>query len=83
MNPIHLSPRENQVISRIAQGMTEERIAYELGISHRTVANHTRNIRLKCGCPSITSAMFVIVSLGLIQPENSEVAQNTELHIAE
>ena len=44
---IRLSPREREVVSRLAQGSGRKAIAAELHISVRTVAQHLANARLR------------------------------------
>ncbi|HZW26950.1 MAG TPA: LuxR C-terminal-related transcriptional regulator, partial [Trueperaceae bacterium] len=39
-----LTPREQQVLARIALGMTDKAIAEELGVSRQTVRNHVARI---------------------------------------
>lgn len=46
---IDLTPREMEVIQRVASGRTSEEIAVELGISIRTVEFHRANIKEKTG----------------------------------
>lgn len=49
------SPRERQVLARIAQGKTSRQIASELGISLRTVNTHRENIAKKLGTSSLAA----------------------------
>jgi FixJ family two-component response regulator len=49
------SPREQEVLSRIAQGKTSKQIAAELGISLRTVNTHRENIAKKIGSSSLAA----------------------------
>ncbi len=51
-----LSGRERQVLSLVAAGKTNRRIAAELGISEHTVARHVSNISNKIGVTSRTAA---------------------------
>jgi DNA-binding NarL/FixJ family response regulator len=44
-----LTPREVQVIQRVASGLTSKEIAEELDISHRTVQKYRQNICKKLG----------------------------------
>ncbi len=44
-----LSPRERDVVDRLALGMTNKEIARELGISPRTVEIHRANMKQKLG----------------------------------
>lgn len=48
-----LTPRERQVLERLAAGLTHRRIAEELGISERTVATHRDNIIRKSEADSV------------------------------
>jgi DNA-binding NarL/FixJ family response regulator len=47
-----LTRREREVVSLIARGFTNRRIASELSISLRTVENHVRNVLKKLGLRS-------------------------------
>jgi DNA-binding CsgD family transcriptional regulator len=51
-----LTPRERQVLSRVAAGETNRRIATGLGISERTVERHVSNILAKLQVASRTAA---------------------------
>ena len=46
MNPI-LTPRQSEVAELRAQGLSAKVIARRLGISHRTVEEHEREIRTR------------------------------------
>lgn len=48
-----LTPREHEVLERLAAGLTHRRIADELGISERTVATHRDNIIRKTEAGSV------------------------------
>ena len=63
---IRLSPRELQVITRIAMGKTEDQISIELGISPRTVRRYKSEIRRKCETFSMVQAVYVVTIAGLI-----------------
>ncbi len=43
------SPRQNEVWELIRQGLTNQEIAERLGITHRTVKQHTDTLRNKLG----------------------------------
>lgn len=47
-----LTPRENEVLDRIAQGFTTKQIAEGLGLSPRTVESHRAAIGAKLGTTS-------------------------------
>jgi DNA-binding CsgD family transcriptional regulator len=48
-----LTPREREILQRLAAGLTHRRIAEELGISERTVATHRDNIIRKSEAGSV------------------------------
>lgn len=52
-----LTPREQQVLARIALGMTDKAIAEELGVSHQTVRNHVARIYQKIKVHSRSQAV--------------------------
>jgi two-component system secretion system response regulator SalR len=66
--PIHrLTGREKEIIELLArEGCREKDAAQELGISHRTVANHTRDIRIKLGVRSTKDAVLKALRMGII-----------------
>lgn len=53
----HLSPREREVLSRMAGGHSNKAIGIELGISPRTVEIHRANMLSKLGACSSTEAL--------------------------
>jgi DNA-binding CsgD family transcriptional regulator len=48
---VSLSPRQRQVLVRIAAGRTNAEIAHELTISPRTVRMHCDALKIKVGVP--------------------------------
>ncbi len=52
-----LTPREQQVLSRLASGRSDQTISKELGIAQRTVRNHVANIYAKLGVRSRSQAI--------------------------
>ena len=50
-----LSPRERQILDRVVAGKLNKEIAYELGISERTVKGDRSDIMAKLGAVSIAS----------------------------
>ena len=67
--PGGLSPREGQVISRVAQGRTNRQIATELQISEHTVARHLSNIFAKLDLNSRAAAAAYAMESGLVARE--------------
>ena len=62
----HLTPRERQVISLMAQWKSRHETAAELGIDYETVRAHLFNIRRKLNVNRTTKAIVVARSEGLI-----------------
>ncbi len=57
----NLSPREIEVLTLAAGGLTNKEIAYRLGISERTVQFHMNSIFNKTGTNSRTEAVALAV----------------------
>jgi len=72
----HLAPplteRELEVIKALAQGMSDRQIARSLGISEKTVRNHTSNIYRKLHIFDRTQAVIYAVREGVIEVEELE-----------
>ena len=63
-----LSPREMEVLSLAARGLTNKEIAYRLGISERTVQFHMNSIFNKTGTNSRTEAVALAARSGWLPP---------------
>jgi ATP/maltotriose-dependent transcriptional regulator MalT len=50
-DPLSITTRQRQVIELIAQGLSNEEIGHELGISPRTAKAHCDVLRQKLGVP--------------------------------
>ncbi len=61
-----ISPRENQVLRRVARGMTNREIADDLFISVKTVERHLSNIFTKLDATNRASATAIAQARGLI-----------------
>ena len=61
-----LSAREVEVLSLIARGLGNKRIAFELGIAEHTVKNHVKNILNKLSVDDRTQATTVALQRGII-----------------
>jgi len=61
-----LTAREREVLALIARGMSNKRIAFELGVSEKTVKNHVSHVLAKLGVPDRTSAALHAVRSGLV-----------------
>ena len=63
---IPLTPRENQVLQLLAQGMTNKAIARDLGITDHTIKFHVNAIMGKLGAQSRTEAVVRATQLGML-----------------
>lgn len=54
-----LTPRERDVLEGLAQGLPNKTIAYDLGISPRTVEIHRANLMNKLGVRSLSEALRI------------------------
>jgi len=61
-----LTPRELEVITELARGRANKAIAFELGVSERTVKTHVSNILGKLGLSDRTQAAVYAVEHGLV-----------------
>lgn len=69
---IPLSPRESEILSRVATGMTNRQIAAALSISPRTVGAHLLTIYGKLGVHTRTAAVYVAGKGAYVGREASE-----------
>jgi DNA-binding NarL/FixJ family response regulator len=63
-----LTPRERQVLALIAGGLSNKRIARELGLSEKTVKTHVGHVLAKLGVTDRTQAAVRAVQSGLAGP---------------
>jgi two-component system, NarL family, response regulator LiaR len=61
-----LTPREREVLGLVGRGMSNKRIARELGLSEKTVKTHVANVLHKLGATDRTQAAVYAVRTGLI-----------------
>jgi two-component system response regulator FixJ len=54
-----LTPRERDVLDGLAQGLPNKTIAYDLGISPRTVEIHRANLMIKLGVRSLSETLRI------------------------
>ena len=62
----HLTARERDVLTLIAEGRANKRIALELGISEKTVKTHVGHVLAKLGVTDRTQAALLAVRHGLL-----------------
>ena len=60
-----LSAREREVLDGLARGFPNKTIAYDLGISSRTVEIHRANVMSKLGVRSLSEALRVAFAAGM------------------
>lgn len=70
-NDFGLSPRELEVLSLMASGLTVYAISFSLGISTYTVRNHIQSIYNKLGVNDRVNAVLKAIKYGLIEMEKS------------
>ncbi len=61
------SPREFEVLTLAAEGLTNREIAYRLGLSERTIQFHMNGVFNKTGASSRTEAATLALQRGWIQ----------------
>jgi NarL family two-component system response regulator LiaR len=61
-----LTRREHEVLTLLARGRSNKRIAYELGISEKTVKTHVGHLFAKLGVTDRTQAALLAVQHGLV-----------------
>ena len=66
-----LTGREQDVLQGLAQGYPNKTIAYDLGISPRTVEVHRANLMSKLGVHSLSDALRIAFAAGLGTPVGS------------
>jgi DNA-binding NarL/FixJ family response regulator len=76
-----LTPRELEILQEIANGLSPEQIATELGMSRHTLRTHTQNILTKLGVHSKTDAVVAAIRFGKIHTD--EVAPEPESQATE
>ena len=60
-----LTDRERDVLEGLVQGLPNKTIAYDLGISPRTVEVHRANVMTKLGVRSLSEALRIAFAAGL------------------
>ena len=63
-----LTPREREVLELIGHGLSNKRIARELGIAEKTVKTHVGHVLEKLGVSDRTQAALLAVRSGLLRP---------------
>jgi NarL family two-component system response regulator LiaR len=66
-----LTPRESQVLALVGRGLSNKRIARELGISEKTVKAHVGSVLAKLGVADRTQAALHAARAGLVPQRRS------------
>lgn len=66
-----LTPREREVLEGLVRGHPNKTIAYDLGISPRTVEIHRANVMSKLGVASLSEALRIAFAAGLGEPRKA------------
>lgn len=72
-----LTPRENEILSLLAEGQSNKVIARNLGISDGTVKLHVKSILRKLGVHSRVEAAVIAVEQGMRTGRNSDQDSNS------
>jgi DNA-binding NarL/FixJ family response regulator len=64
----HLTPREREVLSLMARGLSNADVATELFISEATVKTHLARVMMKLGVREKAQAVAAAYQTGLVQP---------------
>ena len=65
-----LTPRERDVLEGLALGLPNKTIAYDLGLSPRTVEIHRANLMHKLGVHSLSEALRIAFAAGMDEPSD-------------
>jgi two-component system response regulator FixJ len=63
-----LTPRERDVLAGLAEGLPNKTIAYDLGLSPRTVEIHRANLMHKLAVHSLSEALRIAFAAGMGEP---------------
>ncbi len=66
--PITISERENEIITLIAEGLTNTQIAEQLYLSNHTINTHRKNIMAKLGVKNTAGIVMYAVKTNLVSP---------------
>ena len=64
-------PREAEILSRIAEGQTNQRVSHALGVSQETVKKDLASIIRKLSASDRTHAVVLAIRRGHIRPMNN------------
>ena len=64
-----LTPRQREVLRRIAEGRSTKEIAFDLGLSVKTVETHRAQIMERVGIRDVAGLVRYAMRTGLVPPE--------------
>lgn len=67
-DPVSLSARENEIITLVAEGLTNIQIAETLCLSNHTVNTHRKNIMAKLGVKNTAGIVMYAVKANFVSP---------------
>ncbi len=70
MNPLELTPRQHSIVSMLAQGMHNKKIASQLGITTIVIRSHIKLAVDKVGAQSTAQLMFWYGQRGAITKDS-------------
>jgi DNA-binding CsgD family transcriptional regulator len=80
--PVHLSPRETEILRYIAAGHTTKELAAALNIAESTAEWHISNILVELGAVSRAEAVAIGLREGLLEPETQRVPGSSPADLA-
>ena len=66
--PVSLSERENEIITLIAEGLTNQQLADQLFLTNHTLNTHRKNIMSKLGVKNTAGIVMYAVKTNLVSP---------------
>jgi len=76
-----LTPRELEILQRMTDGQSPERIAEELDMSPHTLRTHTQNVLTKLGVHSKLEAIVAAIRHGKVDPASAEATEPLEAEL--
>ena len=72
-NPIHLTPRENQVLQLLVSGHTPAQIALSLHLTERSIRRHLEMLRRKFHAQTLMQVLAKAVALGMARRDLNDL----------